>query len=48
MSVYVYTYIKLPAPLDPTRRQRSPELREREKSWMRGADPGGGWPSMPR
>ena len=38
---------KRPAPLDPTRRQRWPELREREKSWMRGEEPGGGWPSMP-
>ena len=36
-----------PAPLDPTRRQRSPEWREREKSSIKGVEPGGGWPSIP-
>lgn len=36
-----------PAPLVPTRRHRSPARREREKPSMRGADPGGGCPSIP-
>ena len=37
----------IPAPLAPIRRQRSPRWRVREKPWMRGFDPRGGWPSRP-